>query len=372
MAGDGLEEAAQAFDKAMQVDSGPAPAQSRAPAGGKQDVTEGPTDRLFPNVGELEVDEESPARGGGDDDDVSGDEDVSPRAPEEVEEGDETDEDETPEADEEGDGEEGVDDQFLAQEVEVVVDGEEQKVTLKEALEGYVRTKTFHKRMNEVEEAKQIIARTAADAVQNYEYSVQVAQQIQAHLEALVPAEPNWDEEFKKNPVAAREKQKYYDQVKGFRAELDKKLGEAAAKMQESNAVQLSAFATAEARKFDSLNAKSWAADPKKKSKDLNSMRRTALSHGFSEEEIAQVYDSRMLMVLLKASRYDRMMASRPKPIRRVTNGKQLPPGGGSARSKVSDRGVSSAVKRLNKTGHIEDAALVFDNILKSERPARR
>jgi len=92
-------------------------------------------------------------------------------------------------------------------------------------------------------------------------------------------------------------------------------------------------------------------------------MRRTGLSAGFAEEELSQVYDSRMLQVLLKASKYDRMMAAKPKPIVRA-QAKPIPPGAGSARSRTAQRGVTSAMKRLNRTGSIDDAAVVFDQIL--------
>jgi hypothetical protein len=361
MPGDGLEDAAKAFDAdiASEVPS------NRPAPGPKKDITDGPPERLFGDVGELEVDDESPAKGGGDDeepkrakkdpedDDVDADEDVDDEA-----------------GDDEEEEEEGEDAEFLNQEVSVLVDGEEQTVTLKEALDGYTRTQTFHKRMNEIEEAKQVIQQTATDAVQNYEYSVGLAKQIEAHLEKLVPPEPNWDEEFKKNPVRAREMQKYYDQVKGFRAEMDKQLAEANEKMQHHSAVQLKGYVETESKRFDAKNAKHWSADPKKKGKDLQAMRRTALAEGFTEEEVSQVYDSRMLQVLLKASKYDRMMASRPKPVTLVAKGgakKVVPSGSGSARAKTANKGFTTAMKRLNKTGHIEDAAVVFDEIIGRE-----
>lgn len=366
---DGIEEAAAAFTTAIQSET--APPVARPP---KQDITEGPPDRLFKNIGELEVDEDSPAKGGGDDDDIEVvDKDV--KVDEEPDEDGVEEEDTEGEEKEDKDGDEDGDEdkdqaEFFAQKVAVTVDGEAKEVTLKEAIEGYIRTDTFHKRMNDVEEAKKIIGTTAKNAVETYEYSVNLAKEIQAHLEALVPAEPDWDAEFKANPIKAREIQKYYDQIKTFRADLHKKLSDADAKIQENNAIQVAGYAKEESRRFDNLNAKSWATDPTRKFKDLKAMRRTALSQGFSEEEVGQVFDSRMLQVLLKASRYDRIMASKPKPVRAAGGGKQISGGGGSARSKVNGQGMTTAMKRLNKSGHVEDAALVFDAIIGREKKA--
>src|SRR4029450_5169565 len=113
---------------------------------------------------------------------------------------------------------------------------------------------------------------------------------------------------------------------------------------------------------------KYWATDPKRKEKDLQAMRRTALTHGFSEDELSQVYDSRMLMVLLKASKFDRIMASRPKPVKQTNGVRPVPTTGGKTRTRVASREFQSASKSLAKTGSIEDAAVVFDNIISRER----
>jgi hypothetical protein len=313
----------------------------------------------------LEVDEDSPEIAGGDAEDEE-----APRKKPADEEGDEGVGEEDGEEGEEDEREEGEEDEneaaFLAQEVDVIVDGNPVKVSLKEALEGYVRTQTFHQRMNDVEEAKQIIAKTASDAVANYEYTMAIGQEIQAYLDNMIPEEPNWDEMFKQNPIKAREMQKYYEQVRGFKTHLQGKLDEASAKQRVSDTNQLRAYAFEESRRFDQLNAKSWAADPKRKSKDLQAMRRTALSQGFSEEELSQVYDSRMLSVLLKASRYDRMMASKPKPVVQEKR-KEVASGSGPARTKRATNNFSSAMKRLNKTGRIDDAAVVMDQLIRRD-----
>jgi hypothetical protein len=284
----------------------------------------------------------------GDDDESDGDD--------ADDESDESDEEEQEDADTEGES------AFLSRKVEVSVDGEPEEVTVKEALEGYVRTKTFHQRMNQLDEAKKIVRRAAADAVHNYEYSTNVAKQVEEYMKQMIPPEPNWDEEFQKDPAKARDMQRYYEKANAFRTKMNGEIQDAAKKMAESNHVQLQAFAEEENAKFESSNRKNWS-DPKKKAKDLQSMRKTALSTGFTEEELSQVYDSRMLTVLLKASKYDRMMAAKPKPVIR-TQGKPISPGTGSAKQRTVHRGVDSAMKRLNQTGSIDDAAAVFDQII--------
>lgn len=373
---DGIESAAVAFDAVMRAETGaPTPRQPKS-----SDTGTGPKESIFGNVGKLEVDDESPAKGGGDDEEevLYGDPDqrakADPRNPRKGEDEDsEGDDDES-----DGDGADGEEDDDAAdagdesdedteaelqRKVEVQVDGEPVEVTLKEALEGYIRTETFHRRMNQLDDAKKIVRRAAADAVHNFEYSVTLAKEMESYMETMIPKEPNWDEEFAKDPAKAREMQRYHEKAKAFRDELRAKQTDIIKKQQESNANQLAAFAEEEAAKFDQLNRKHWS-DPKKKVKDLQSMRRTGLASGFSEEELSQVYDSRMLQVLLKASKYDRMMAAKPKPFVRP-QGKPIPPGTGSAKQRTVQRGVTPAMKRLNRTGSVEDAAVVMDQIIR-------
>ena len=367
---DGVDEAAAAFNAAIQSET---PSRS-----GKSGDATGPVETVFRNLGKSETDDESPAKGGGDDEeDLIYGKDVQtkgdPRNPRKGEgEDSESDDDES-----DGDGSDGEEDDdadgtpdaasaeeeaVLARKVEVTVDGEPVEVSIKEALEGYVRTETFHRRMNQLDEAKKIVRRAANDAVQNYEYSINLAKEMEAHMDTMIPKEPNWDEEYAKDPVKARELQKYYEKANAFRADLRKQQVEIAKKQYESNAAQLQAFVQEEASKFEQMNRKNWS-DPKKREKDMQSMRKTAFAAGFSEEEVSQVYDSRMLQVLLKASKYDRMMANKPKPFVRQ-QGKPVPPGTGSAKQRTVQKGVTSAMKRLNKTGSIEDAAVVFDQII--------
>lgn len=362
-----LEKAAVAFDAVMESDAKPSGKTNAV------DRTEGPPEALFKNVGQLDPDTE--AKGGGDDDPeeaIYADQVPPKKGPRDPGEGDEQDsEGDDADADDpdDVDGDDDSDDKeeekesaVLAQEVEVTVDGEPKKVTVKEALEGYVRTETFHQRMNQLDEAKKIVRRAAADAVQNYEYSMGVAKQMEAHMAQMIPAEPDWDKEFAADPVRARQLQQYYEKANGFRTQLQNQMAEATKKVQESTMLQTQAFAEEEAGKFEAMNRKYWT-DPKRKAKDLQSMRRTGLAAGFNEEELSQVYDSRMLQVLLKASKYDRMMAAKPKPVVRA-QAKPIPPGAGSAKQRTAQKGVTSAMKRLNRTGSIEDAAVVFDQIL--------
>ena len=344
----GMEDAAKAFDSAISGERGNPAAPPKSNGASK------PTETMFPNLGMAEVDDESPPSGGGDEEDV-----LYGETPEEgKDDGTPNEEEETPdegEEEESSDEEEGSDAKYT-----VMVDGEEREVSLKEALEGYIRTETFHRRLSEVAETNKVIQRAASEVVQNYEYARQMIDVMEGQMNEMVPPEPDWDKLFAEDPAKARNLQKYYQQVEAFKGKLKQQREDVAKAVENHQSQQLKAFAEKEEIRFARLNAKNWGTDPKKKSKDLQSMRRTALQEGFSQEEINQVYDSRMLMILLKASKYDRIMAARPKPV--VAGSKPVTPGPGNKRT--GRRSINEAMKKLARSGSIEDAAPVFDQIL--------
>jgi hypothetical protein len=352
MGTNGIDEAAQAFEAEISTEGAPTP---------KAKEEQAAAESVFPNLGVPEVDEESPEKGGGDEDP---EESIYADSSEESEEGDEGESAEKPDEPDEEDEE--TPDETLAQKYQITVDGKETEVTVKEALEGYIRTETFHRRLSELGENQQIVQRAAADVVQNFQHAKQMIELMEGQMAQLVPPEPNWDDMFKSDPVRARNLQKYYQQVSDFKAKLQQQKEEASAKMSEHENAQLRTYADQESLRFSRLNQKSWGTDPKKKMKDIQSMRRTALQEGFSEDEIKQVFDSRMLMVLLKASKYDRMIAARPKPIARQVAGKAVTPGPGNKRT--GHKGLTTAMKTLARTGNVHDAAPVFDEIIRQRR----
>lgn len=290
-------------------------------------------------------------------DEVFGDpEDEDDENEDEREEGDEDEESDKPKKKGEEDDED--DDELLSQEVTIMVDGEETTVTLKEAIQGYQRRETFHRRMNAVNEAEQELLRQANNVVQSRGKVNELLAEAQAILDAVLPQEPNWDDLFAKDPANARALQKQFD---GVKAKIDAARSKAKTVDTEQQAVD-----TAELKKFVDKEFKIFASTAKWKDrgemeKDLSSMRRTALAVGFTEQEAASVYDSRMLNILRKASKYDRMMANRPK----LEKSSKTPvtPGAGRA-NRTAPKGLSSAQKQLSRTGSVEDAGRVFEQLL--------
>lgn len=365
-----IENAAAAFDR----DMGNTKSLSSGDVSGKP----APAEPIFTNLGDLEVDDDSPALGGGDDfTEEPRKPKVEARKP--APKGDEEDEDDAysdftdeelealgrpPREPKEGDGEDEDEDQdedeLLSREFSVMVDGEETKVSLKDALNNYSHRAAVDQRMNFVNEGRRMVAEEAQNVIAMRQSVDAKLAEAEAILAALVPAEPDWDKLFAENPANARALQKQYDSFKAKVDEIKNKRKENAAADEQSDLANTRKFRDAEARKF--AGYAKWDS-AKARDKDMASMFRTARTVGFSEQEIGQVLDSRMLVILHKASKYDRMMAAKPRPVN--TRQQQSDTPGANGVRRPAPKGNDRAMRNLQRTGSVEAAADVFRGILK-------
>lgn len=289
-------------------------------------------------------------------------EDEDADADAEGEEGDE--EDEEDEEDVDADDK----DPLLKEKYAIVVDGEEAEVSVGEALRGYTRTQTFHKRMNKLAEASTAINTEAEALIADRKTLAQKYEDLAKEMETVVPPEPNWDEEYKKDPVRARAMEKQYQGIKQKIVEIRTKRDDAAKEADEKQKKRIAELGEVEFRKF--AVASGWR-NEKQANADLDAMKKTGLAVGFTEEDINSVIDSRMLMVLRKAAKYDAMMAARPRPVKTGktstrTNG-ALP-----AERRTSPTGVQTARATTLQPGKssIDQAADVF--LRHIQQPSRR
>lgn len=361
---DAFEAAALAFD----TDSGIAPKSSS-----KSESSARPVESMFGSLGDLDADSDI---AGGDELEAPGEvkeaKKVVKKAPAEDDEGDdELDEleDEGDEGDDEdGDEDDADEDESKAKKAdeeddsdvyEVTVDGERAEVTLKEALNGYVRQETFHRRLNWLNDVKQEVHKEAIAVMEDRKTYADKLSALQKQLDLLVPQEPNWAEEYKKDPVAAEVLQKQFASYKTQREAIDAEEKRVRDEQAKSDEKAMADYANAENAKI-LRNNPSWK-DEKVMQRDVQSMAETARKAGFTEEEIANTKDSRMVQILLKAAKYDRLTANKPKPIRKGKTPVQ--PGAGSKRT--APKGLAQAQRALQRSGSVDDAANVFTQIIR-------
>lgn len=101
------------------------------------------------------------------------------------------------------------------------------------------------------------------------------------------------------------------------------------------------------------------------KDKDLKWGKETAAaltaygkSLGFSDTELAQVADPRVVRLLHKAQQYDALVASRPAVTKRVSeSAKAVKPNASGSAQSIQRTQADDAMKRLDRTGTVDSAA---------------
>lgn len=285
--------------------------------------------------------------------------------PEDNEEESEEPEDDDSDEDDDDSDEDDDTKKLMSQKVVVRIDGgDPEEMTVREAIDGGIRVKTFQRRMNELDKVRTELSAHIDNFSNDRKKLDQQLEEAAELLSSLLPAEPNWDQLFAEDPAKAREIQKQYQAYQARVAEIRDKRSKTSKEYAEKEAKEFEEFARKEFPKF--ANYAKWRNDAEMRA-DLQSMRKTAQSIGFTQEEINTVVDSRMLTILLKASKFDRMMAAKPK----VAKATKTPvnPGAGSGTVRSAHRGNVGAQRALVRTGSVEDAAAAFQSILNPRPP---
>ena len=244
---------------------------------------------------------------------------------------------------------------------EVIVDGQPHEVTLGEALNGYVRQETFHRRLAELKNFRVALEEDSQRQQSNWALLAQAKESYEADVRTMMPTEPDWDQAYLSNPSEAHRVQKIYQQLY---AKLNASMQERAwiaGKQAEEADRRLQKYAV---DGFSRFVFDSKIPDEATLKKEIQSMRKTAFAAGFSEQEVATVYDPRMLSVLRKASKYDRMMAAARPRAEVPGKGKTLTPGAATPLGNAPRKGLDDAQRRLASSGRLDDAADVFRRLL--------
>ncbi len=239
----------------------------------------------------------------------------------------------------------------------IKVNGQEVPVTLDELKAGYSRQSDYtQKTMQIAEERKALEAdRQNLQALIN-DYQNALQSPMPAMEPPVRPDAKLWDED----PIEAmRQTELYRQKMEDFQAE--------SAKHQH---LQQQAMAQKQQQMQEALNQQQIALkeripewqNEETATKEKAEIRRFGLSMGFTENELAQIYDSRAVQVLRDAMRYNQLQTKRGK-VKQAPQGKSLAPGTPTPGEPQQLR-KGKAMKRLAQTGHIKDAQAVFEQIL--------
>lgn len=105
-------------------------------------------------------------------------------------------------------------------------------------------------------------------------------------------------------------------------------------------------------------------ADPEKGEVVRKDIRSFGKQMGFSDEELANVFDSRAVLTLYKAMQYDKLQSAKPGITKKVSEApKAIKPGVSKPRDSNSEE-IRKLKSRAKSSGSIRDAANVFERFL--------
>jgi hypothetical protein len=85
---------------------------------------------------------------------------------------------------------------------------------------------------------------------------------------------------------------------------------------------------------------------------------------GFSEQELGNVTDSRALVALYKAWKFDQMMSKKPELQAKIKKAPRMATPGSANTVTPKNSELKSAKQRLASTGSVKDAAALFEKFI--------
>lgn len=244
----------------------------------------------------------------------------------------------------------------------VKVDGKEIEVPKEELIRGYQREADYTRKTQKLAEERKIVESEFQQVRAEREYTSQLIGQLQNKLQEYEPPEPDWNRLEVEDPTEyarqwtshqRRQQQKYAIQAEELRI----------AQLQNADAQKhIHATLAAETARLKE-KIPEWNS-PEKAKAEGKALLEYGQILGFSEQELNTITDSRALLALHKAWKYDQMMSKRPEFQAKIKKAPRMvtPGSAGNVSSKSSD--LNNAKKRLAQTGSVRDAASLFEKFI--------
>jgi hypothetical protein len=245
----------------------------------------------------------------------------------------------------------------------VKVDNDEVEVDVDELIKGYSRTSDYTRKTQQLAEQRKVIEAEKAKIDEASKLRDQYAQRLQV-IEQVLAQSPQEDMAALKetDPIGYAvkmaeqvEREKQLAAVRQERAQL-------AQRQQAEQQARLQAQIVQEAERL--RTAIPDLADEAKGEVVRKEIKDFARSIGFSEQELAQVYDHRAVVTLYKAMQYDKLQKSKPATAKRVAEAPKTLRPGTTQQSDPKQDVVKKLKGQLRKTGKQRDAAKLFERFL--------
>ena len=242
--------------------------------------------------------------------------------------------------------------------------GEEREVTLDELIKSYQLGTDYTKKSQAVAEERKVVEAERQAVQEAKAMRDQYAQRLEI-IESMLnqPQEAeNLDYLKETDPIGyavkvaeMSQKEKQLAQVRAERERISQQ-------QEYDRQQQMRQMVAAESEKL--VAAIPEFADPSKGEVIRKDIRTYGKQMGFSDEELANVFDSRAVMTLYKAMQYDKLQSAKPGITKKVSEApKAIKPGVSKPRDSNSEE-IRKLKSRAKSSGSVRDAANVFERFL--------
>ena len=280
-------------------------------------------------------------------------------------------EEESDEAEEESEEPDEEDEEELLYAVKV--DGEEHEVTLDELMKGYSRQSDYTKKTQELSEGRKAIEQLYGqynheiNAVQQERQQyISALSQVIEHSVAGLDAYQNIDWETLKNedPIDYLTKKEEQSAMQNQVAYNMQQREQVVLAQKQQQAQHREHFRLSEQHRL--VEALPEWSDADTRTQLTNDMREYALNNGFTEQDLSGLIDHRYFLTLMKAQKYDALQKSDVKA-KKVKNKPKVVRAGSPRGKKATDKKQRTVkMKRLQSTGHVDDAASILEDMFNS------
>ena len=243
----------------------------------------------------------------------------------------------------------------------VKVDGQEVEVTQEELVNGYSRQQDYTRKTQELSQQRKTIEQKQSELEQRDAIYSQLLPKMEAQLNSALGEEPDWNALYEDDPVGYVRQQQVWNEQK---QKLDAVQAEQQRLQQESFVEQQKLIQ----QQVEEGQTKLLEVIPEWQNQEVANKEKAEIASyatevlGYTQEEINSVYDWRALLGLRKAWLSDKIAETVKKKPTQKAPARVARPGTSNKRKSVAP--VKKAKQKLAKSGKIQDAAKVFEQII--------
>ena len=244
----------------------------------------------------------------------------------------------------------------------VKVAGQEFDVTLDELRNGYQRDADYRRKTEELSNDRKNFQ--SESEKQRLDYS----QKLNELNQSLSVAQQDLNAE-----INSADLDKLYDEDPTEAARVERKLkkkqdalSQSLQKAQAEQKQQFETFLQDQQRKLVSKMPE--FSDPAKASSLKANMKNTLNNYGFNDQEVAQVYDHRIVMLVNDAMKYRSMQNSKPNLAKKISKpSKVFSSGVKQGKAELNQKARKEKFSRLRKSGSVKDASSIFLDMINNK-----